>query len=118
MARGGYRPGSGPKKGTKYKKKGDTSPAVCEGKEDVVENAEAENLTPLEYMLKVMNNPMEPKERRDRMAVSAAPFVHARAGESSGKKAEKEEAAKKAGAGRFAPAAGPKVFPIKKQVGE
>jgi hypothetical protein len=116
MARGGYRPGAGRPKGAKKDSK--LSKKVGGIPPEVIENAEAENLTPLEYMLKVMNNPMEPKERRDRMAVSAAPFVHARAGESSGKKAEKEEAAKKAGAGRFAPAAGPKVFPIKKQVGE
>ncbi|WP_152045490.1 hypothetical protein [Aureimonas psammosilenae] len=32
--------------------------------------------TPLEYMLKVMRNPRAEGERRDRMAVAAAPYVH------------------------------------------
>jgi hypothetical protein len=32
--------------------------------------------TPLEYMLKVMRNPRADGERRDRMAVAAAPYVH------------------------------------------
>jgi hypothetical protein len=32
--------------------------------------------TPLEYMLKVMRNTKAAGERRDRMAVAAAPYVH------------------------------------------
>jgi hypothetical protein len=32
--------------------------------------------TPLEYMLKVMRNTRADSERRDRMAIAAAPYVH------------------------------------------
>lgn len=37
------------------------------------------------------------------MAIAAAPFVHPRIADGKGKKEEKENKAKKAGAGRFAP---------------
>lgn len=60
-----------------------------------------ESLDPLSYMLKVMNDPNEPKERRDRMAVSAAPYVHPRKGEGEGKKEGKEERAREAAKGKF-----------------
>ena len=36
------------------------------------------NATPLQYMLAVMRNPNEDPARRDKMAISAAPFLHAR----------------------------------------
>ena len=65
--------------------------------------AAAENLTPLDYMLKVMNDPQAEKERRDRMAQAAAPYIHARAGEGVGKKDEKAERAERAAQGKFAP---------------
>jgi hypothetical protein len=67
-----------------------------------------ESLTPLEYMLREMNYRKNEKNRRDRMAMAAAPFVHVRAGE-VGKKGEREEAAKKAGAGKFGAAAPPRL---------
>jgi hypothetical protein len=35
-------------------------------------------LTPLEYMLGVVRDPTVEPERRDWMAVAAAPFIHAR----------------------------------------
>lgn len=119
MARGGYRPGAGAKKGVprgagKAKREKSATTGKAEPiPADILLDAEAENLTPLEYMLKVMNDPAAQKERRDRMAQAAAPFCHARAGEKGGKKEEKEEAAKKASSGRFAPALGPKVVNIK-----
>ncbi|MFA6336145.1 MAG: hypothetical protein WCX48_11470, partial [Bacteroidales bacterium] len=47
--------------------------------------------------------PKENKELRARMAVAAAPFIHARKGEGVGKKEEKSDKAKNAGAGKFAP---------------
>lgn len=71
------------------------------------QEAAAENLTPLDYMLKVMNDPAAEKERRDRMAIAAAPFVHTRPGEGKGKKDEKEERARAAGSGKFAAGAAP-----------
>ncbi len=38
----------------------------------------ASGLTPLEYMLGVLRDPRVDKERRDRMAGQAAPYVHPR----------------------------------------
>lgn len=83
MARGGYRPGAGRPKGAKTVK--DVS--LVSGKTG--------SLTPLEYMLRVMNDSEADPARRDRMAQAAAPFVHARAGE-TGKKAQAEQAAQTA----------------------
>jgi hypothetical protein len=60
-----------------------------------------EVLTPLDYMLKVMNDPNEDNELRARMATAAAPYCHARKGEGAGKKEEKSDRAKSAGAGKF-----------------
>jgi len=37
--------------------------------------------TPLQYLLTVMNDPAADPARRDRMAVAAAPFVHAKPGD-------------------------------------
>ena len=75
--------------------------------EDEKTEANAENLNPLDYMLKVMNDPTAEKERRDRMAIASAPFIHARAGEGKGKKDEKEERAKLASQGKFSPSKPP-----------
>ena len=60
-----------------------------------------ENLTPLDYMLKVMNDPKEDKELRARMAQAAAPYMHPRKGEGIGKKEDKQDRAKAAGEGKF-----------------
>ena len=98
MARGGYRPGAGRKKGSKIKirrKNGDIP-------SDILDGAAAENLEPLAYMLKVMNDPREDAGRRDRMAIAAAPFCHVKKGESNSK-TEKLNKATIAGAGKFAP---------------
>lgn len=63
-------------------------------------------MDPLEYMLSVMNNPRAEPDRRDRMAVAAAPFVHGKMGE-KGKKDSRRDAAAAAGAGRFGSAPPP-----------
>src|SRR3954469_16954471 len=55
-------------------------------------SVEPENLDPLAYMLRVMNDPGAEPERRDRMTIAAAPFVHRQA----------------AATGRFAPRPPPK----------
>ena len=68
--------------------------------------AQAENLDPLTYMLKVMNDPAAEKDRRDRMAIAAAPFVHNRK-EGKGKKDDKEDRARAAGSGKFSPGQAP-----------
>lgn len=87
MARGGYRPGAGRPKGSSSK------PAA--------KSVEIrQNLTPLEYMLAVMNNPKAEPDRRDRMAIAAAPYCHQRAADRQrGKKDLAAEAAQHAGDG-------------------
>lgn len=111
MARGGYRPGSGRKAGTKGTKKGTgtkkTGNPADSLTNDEKDEAAAQELTPLEYMLKVMNDKGADKNRRDRMAQAAAPFCHARKGEGAGKKDEKADKAKNAAKGRFAPGTPP-----------
>lgn len=105
MARGGYRPNSGPAKGTKYSPRG-TRKKTGPGKkgdipQDIKDDAAAAKMTPLDYMLKVMNDPTEDKDIRARMAVAAAPYMHPRKGEGAGKKQDREAKAKAAGAGKF-----------------
>ena len=81
--------------------------------EDEKVEAIIEELTPLDYMLKVMNDPQAEKERRDRMAQAAAPYIHARAGEGVGKKDEKAERAERAAQGKFAPGKPPELKVIR-----
>ena len=107
MARGGYRPNSGPKKGTKYRPRGSKKEKPTDIAQDILDDAAAANKTPLEYMIGVMNDPQADKDRRDRMAIAAAPFVHARKSDGVGKKDEKADRAKKAGGGKFAPSSPP-----------
>lgn len=106
MAKGGYRPGAGRPKGSKVKCQS-KKPTKGEIQIDIVTDAEAENLEPLAYMLKVMNDTEAENERRDRMAIAAAAFVHSRPTEGKGKKQDKEERAKAAGGGKFAPSRPP-----------
>ena len=114
MARGGYRPGAGrPRKSGKRSgevEKQKASPDVPDAPDDLPVSP-TENRTPLEFMLAVMNDPGQPPNRRDRMAIAAAPFMHPRAGE-AGKKEEQAERAKRAGAGKFAPSAPPKAATV------
>lgn len=71
-----------------------------------------EQVTPLRYMLDVVNDPSVDRRVRLEAARSAAPYVHARLGLSLdakiGKKAEKSDAAKSV-ASRFAPNAPPRL---------
>jgi hypothetical protein len=68
--------------------------------ESGVSNDEMGDMTPLEYMLKVINDPSADQERRDKLAIAAAPFFHDKPG-AKGKKQEREERAKSAGKGKF-----------------
>ena len=91
MPRGGFRVGAGRPKGSKGKTtKTKTIPITRDG----------ETITPLEFMLRVLNDPNADKELRAKMAIAAAPYVHPKAGE--GKKNDRADRAKKAGAGKFA----------------
>lgn len=96
MARGGARIGAG------RPKKGDEIPKASKA----TVNRPSKSLggmTPLEYMLKVMNDDEAEDQRRDRMAVAAAPFVHAKA-EAAGKKEQRQQAAEQVmNGGKFAP---------------
>ncbi len=78
--RGGPRPGSGRKKGDV----GRFRHLLNERTKAAVAKQEA---TPLEYMLRVLNDPNTDQKRKDAMAIAAAPYIHARlaATEHSGK---------------------------------
>lgn len=52
--------------------------------------------TPLQHMLAVINDPDAPASRRDKMAVAAAPYCHARKAD-AGKKQQQAETAQRAG---------------------
>ena len=93
MSRGGYRAGAGRPKGGK-----EPSPLV--GPVDVRLAARKAGVTPLEYMLAVMNDEAADDTRRDRMAIAAAPYAHPRADvKPAGKKDLAIEAARTAGDG-------------------
>lgn len=106
MARGGARPGAG-------------RPPKAAGSVPKVKNARAANrprkslggLSPLEYMLQVMNDEYAEDARRDRMAQAAAPYVHARkVADAPGKKEQRQEAAERASSeGKFAVRPAPKL---------
>lgn len=66
------------------------------------DESKLQELDPLTYMLKVMNDPNAGEERRDRMAIAAAAYVHGKPLEPKGKKRDREDKAKEAAAGRFA----------------
>jgi hypothetical protein len=90
MASGGYRPGGGRPKGPR------NGPLPVQVK---TEAAKAD-ITPLDYMLAVMRDAKADPTRRDRMAIAAAPFVHARQdAPGRGKKQRAEDAAKTAAVG-------------------
>jgi hypothetical protein len=112
MPRGGFRPGSGPKKGTKYKtKKRLEEERQSEAKEKPPASLPEQPVLPLDYMLKVLNDPDTSPDRKDRMAALAAPFCHGRVEPIKANK--KDEKAKKAsdvaGGNRFGAAPPPKV---------
>jgi len=80
--------------------------------EDDKTEAKAENLDPLAYMLRVMNDPVVDVERRDKMAIASAPFIHSRKGEGN-KKEDRDDRAKKAGQGKFKPMRAPTLKAVK-----
>lgn len=88
---GGARPGAGRKS-----KAAKAALTVPEGED------------PLAFMLSVMKNPEMDVRVRMQAAISAAPYVHQKPGE-SGKKEAKDKAAKDAASNRFAPAAPPRL---------
>lgn len=86
---GGYRPGAGRPKGSGKGKRGGKRPGAGRPKskrkltmadiERIRMHAEATKAElPLDYMLRVMRDPLQPDSRRDFMAVKAAPYCHPR----------------------------------------
>ena len=105
MARGGARPGAG-----RPRKEAGSVPAVKNEAAARRPRKSLGGLSPLEYMLGVMNDDEVDATRRDRIAMAAAPYVHARASDVvPGKKEQKQEAAEKVAAGKFAPRSGPRL---------
>jgi phage terminase small subunit len=105
--KGGYRPGAGRPKGSKNKNR--TKPPEKAGNQL---DLPLGNLDPLEYLLQVMRDPTAEPERRARAAIACLPFCHIRKGE-GGKKDEKQDRAKAAGAGRFRASAPPQLKVVK-----
>ena len=106
MPRGGYRPGSGPKKGTKYKLRAGAKakkPKKAAIPADIMDAAKVAGMTPVDYMLAIMRDVKADADRRDKMAQWAAPYVNPKVGEGKGKKQEREDRAKQAGVGMYAP---------------
>ncbi len=81
---------------------------IKDGEKDKSGGVQIENLDPLDYMRKVWNDPNEKDiARKDRLAMAAMPYVHLKPGEGVGKKEQKEEKAKSAVQGKFAPSKQP-----------
>jgi hypothetical protein len=66
--------------------------------QDVATAAQTKGLSPLAYLLRVLNDPTASKERRDRAAVVAARYIHRRPADSGSKKRDLAAAAKEAAA--------------------
>ncbi len=96
MPRGGARPGTGGARLGAGRPKKEPKPTV-EAARDIRAAAKVCRLTPLEYMLGVLNDEGAETERRDRMAQAAAPYVHAKAeAAEGGKKQQRDRAAETA----------------------
>jgi hypothetical protein len=72
MARGGKRDGAGRPKGAKQQITEEALKRAGKGE------------TPLEYMLRVMRDATQADDRRDKMAIGSAPYMHAKAVEVTG----------------------------------
>src|SRR5687767_9464268 len=109
MARGGYRAGAGRPKSAKAPK--EQAATSTSDQADIRAASRKAQMTPLEYMLSVLNDDEADDGRRDRMAVAAAPYVHAKADTAlMGKKEQAEQAAKDMAVGKFAAPAPPKLI--------
>lgn len=95
---GGPRPGAGRPK----------SPAPKLGKK----SGDGKYDDPRDFLLAVVNDTKADPRLRVEAAKQLLPYVHQKKGE-SGKKEERQGAAKKAGSGKFAPAASPKIVGIR-----
>lgn len=99
MASGGFRAGAGRPKGAKAPKAKPIKVAP-----DIKKAARQSGMSPLDYMLTVMNDSQSDNDRRDRMAIAAAPYVHEKPSDRAlGKKEQQQlEADRVASSSRFA----------------
>ena len=101
MNHGGKRTGAGRPKGAKSKKGATNVASDVTALKDRESKAIQEiKVDPLAYMLQVMNDPTADPDRRDKMAISAAQYLHKK-GDRNAKAGEKLRA-EKAGSGKFA----------------
>jgi len=113
MARGGARPGAGrPRKPVAKSAAKSTEKAPATRSKEGADEARSSpgGKSPLDYMLDVMNDSAADDARRDRIAMAAAPYVHAKASDTApGKKEQKQARAQEAASGRFAPRPRPRL---------
>lgn len=122
MARGGYRPGAGRPKGSGTKaKKAEAKALPAPADQPKAARTETtvelliplpEDAEPLDYLLHVMRDRGVEPERRDRAAIAALPYVHARKAPAN-KKDEAAERARQAHTGRFSAPPPPSKFATK-----
>lgn len=100
---GGRRPGAGrkPKNPKPEAPAAPSEPPAISGYDD-----------PLEYLMAVVNDPTASRTERIRAAMTVAAYRHAKVGD-KGVKEQRNDAAKSASSGRFAPAAPPKLHQVK-----
>lgn len=122
MPSGGYRAISGPMKGSKIPRKSKKNKDVdisskIENKlpSDIIDDSKNAGMSPLDFMLMVMRDENADPIRRDRMAVSAAPYIHVKPTETKKNKKEttEEKAMKAASSGKFAPMMPPTLKAVK-----
>lgn len=120
MARGGARPGAGRKPKSQaaellpvavaamaVKATNAQKPPVAS--EVPPEVRETSDLSPLDFLLSIVRDRGADEKLRIQAASIAAPYVHARKAEATGKKADAADRAKAAAGGKFAAAAPPKL---------
>jgi hypothetical protein len=79
LARGKRLHGPGPRRGGKRAGAGRKYGTIRRLTEEAIREAQENGqLLPLDYMLAVLNDPTAPVERRDQMAIAAAPYMHSK----------------------------------------
>lgn len=111
MPRGGARPGSGPKKGARYKKTTKASPVVAAVANLVAgPSAGTKFHDAHDFAMDVINDASASMDDKVRLAIAVMPYQRPKLAEvAANKKGAAADAAKSAGAGRFATPTGPKL---------
>lgn len=115
MASGGPGRGQGRKKGSRNVKtiiKDEATATATNGQPPQLPD---NPILPVDYMLRVLNDPNASEDRKDRIASIAAPYLHAKAEAKGTKKDGLMKRAGEVAEGRFGARPAPNVIPIKKQ---